>query len=104
MAISEARGKKIGLLAFTDNEPPWSAAPQRPGVWHIPVETEARSAELLFDKVREARKQVDIALIGAKISGYSHCDQPFWNGFPTFSEHQTCQPNAPIDARSSPNC
>jgi len=65
MAISEPRGRKIGLLAFTDNEPGWSAAPQRPGVWHVPVETEARSAQLLFNKVRQAHKLVDIVIVSA---------------------------------------
>ena len=36
-AIWSVNGKTIGLLAFTDNEPAWSATDEQPGVWYVPI-------------------------------------------------------------------
>ena len=65
MAVSEARGKKIGLLAFTDNQPEWSATTQKRGVWYVPVDVDGMPAQLLFDRVRSAHKQVDVVIVSA---------------------------------------
>src|SRR6266436_6961841 len=36
-AIWETKGKKLGLLAFTDNEPGWEATAAHPGIVYSPL-------------------------------------------------------------------
>jgi poly-gamma-glutamate synthesis protein (capsule biosynthesis protein) len=35
--VLEARGLRVGILAFTDNEPGWAATPDAPGTNYIPI-------------------------------------------------------------------
>ena len=64
-AVSEVMGKKIGLLAFTDNQPEWAAGSHQAGVWYVPIDVADRRAQLVFDRVQKMRSQVDIVLISA---------------------------------------
>ena len=49
-ALLEAKGIRVGVLAFTDNEPGWAATPTTPGINYLPVSLE----EAHFGRVRRA--------------------------------------------------
>jgi poly-gamma-glutamate synthesis protein (capsule biosynthesis protein) len=64
-AIVEAHGVRIGILAFTDNEPEWAATAERAGVYHVPVELGDARARALLAAVRAAKAAVDILIVSA---------------------------------------
>jgi poly-gamma-glutamate capsule biosynthesis protein CapA/YwtB (metallophosphatase superfamily) len=64
-AICEVAGRRIGLIAFTDNEPMWAATESEPGVFHVPIDLEGAAAVRLLDAVRRARGQVDLLVVSA---------------------------------------
>lgn len=68
VAISEvttAKGTfKVGMIAFTDNEPEWEVGDQ-PGVFYVPVNLEETSARYLLHEIEEAKKDVDFLIISA---------------------------------------
>lgn len=55
----------IGLLAFTDNEPAWEAAPDRPGTLYAPVDLRDARTLRLFERVSQARKATDVLIVSA---------------------------------------
>jgi poly-gamma-glutamate capsule biosynthesis protein CapA/YwtB (metallophosphatase superfamily) len=65
MAISVVKGCRIGVLAFTDNEPDWAATPTKPGVLYSPIDVDDKRAAYLFGLIREGRKNADILLVSA---------------------------------------
>lgn len=65
VAVSSVRGKKIGLLAFTDNEPDWEAKARQPGVFYVPVDLEDRRAQNLLEIVRSERDALDLLIASA---------------------------------------
>ncbi|HEY7726942.1 MAG TPA: CapA family protein, partial [Candidatus Eisenbacteria bacterium] len=64
-AMLEAGGLRIGLLAFTDNEPAWAAAGARPGVCHVPASPDAAEARALIDRVGRLSRETDAVLVSA---------------------------------------
>ncbi len=65
LATSEVSGRKIGLLAFTDNEPEWEATADRPGVFYVPTDLSDPRAVKLLNKIRESRQAVDSLIVSA---------------------------------------
>jgi poly-gamma-glutamate capsule biosynthesis protein CapA/YwtB (metallophosphatase superfamily) len=65
LATSEVSGRKIGLLAFTDNEPGWEAAADRPGVFYVPTDLDDSRAMKLLDTIRGSREVVDLLIVSA---------------------------------------
>jgi poly-gamma-glutamate synthesis protein (capsule biosynthesis protein) len=63
LAVSSVRGIKIGLLAFTDNEPGWEAKADQPGVFYVPVDLKDRRAQKLLEIVRTQRNAVDLLIV-----------------------------------------
>jgi poly-gamma-glutamate synthesis protein (capsule biosynthesis protein) len=57
--------QRIGLLAFTDNEPAWAANHTHPGVWHVPIDLSDERAMHLLDTVRHASDAVDCLVVSA---------------------------------------
>lgn len=57
--------RRIGLLAFTDNEPAWAANHAHPGVWYVPIDPADARATHLFETVRHARGEVDWLIVSA---------------------------------------
>ncbi|HEX2729658.1 MAG TPA: CapA family protein, partial [Rubrobacteraceae bacterium] len=56
-ALMEARGERVALVAFTDNEPPFAAAGGKPGTNYLPVSTAPevlRRVEAAIGTAREA--------------------------------------------------
>jgi len=64
-AVWEVKGQKIGLIAFTDNEPAWEATAERPGVLYVPVMLQEKRAKNLLELVRKTRERVDLLLVSA---------------------------------------
>jgi poly-gamma-glutamate capsule biosynthesis protein CapA/YwtB (metallophosphatase superfamily) len=55
--ILDAPGEeKVALLAFTDNEPPFAAAPDRPGTNYLPVSLETEVLERVETTISAARE------------------------------------------------
>jgi poly-gamma-glutamate capsule biosynthesis protein CapA/YwtB (metallophosphatase superfamily) len=64
-AIWSVKGKTIGLLAFTDNEPAWAATDEQPGVWYVPIALQEKRAKRLFEVVRRTKEAVDVLIVSA---------------------------------------
>ena len=64
-AIWNVAGKTIGFIAFTDNEPPWEATGEQPGVWYVPIALQDKRAEYLFEQVRKTKEVVDMLIVSA---------------------------------------
>jgi poly-gamma-glutamate synthesis protein (capsule biosynthesis protein) len=56
-------GRKLGLLAFTDNEPDWEATADRPGVFYVPTDLTDSRAMKLLDIIRASREVVDLLIV-----------------------------------------
>ena len=65
LATSEVSGRKLGLLAFTDNEPDWEATADRPGVFYVPTDLTDSRATKLLEIIRESREVVDLLIVSA---------------------------------------
>ena len=64
-AVWEVKGKKLALMAFTDNEPGWAATEHQPGIQYIPITLEDTRAVHLFEQVRKTKERVDFLVIAA---------------------------------------
>jgi len=62
-ALFEVRGIKIGLIAFTDNEPEWEATAQKPGIFYVPIDMKDDRAKKLSEIVRQTKKEVDLLIV-----------------------------------------
>lgn len=62
-AIWSVKGTRIGLLAFTDNEPAWEATGEQPGVWYVPIALHDRRGKHLFEVVRRTKEAVDLLIV-----------------------------------------
>jgi poly-gamma-glutamate capsule biosynthesis protein CapA/YwtB (metallophosphatase superfamily) len=65
IATAEASGWRIGLFAFTDNEPNWEATKDSPGVFYMPVDLNDSRASRLLDIIQEQRGAVDLLIVSA---------------------------------------
>lgn len=68
IATFEAPGWRIGLVAFTDNEPPWEATPERPGTLYVPVDLQDQRVHNLLELIRGGT-QVDTLIVSAHWGG-----------------------------------
>jgi poly-gamma-glutamate synthesis protein (capsule biosynthesis protein) len=78
-ALWEVQGVKLGLVAFTDNQPEWEATEQQAGIYYVPVKLQDERAQQLFALVSQARELVDLLIIAAHWG-------PNWGSAPP-SEH-----------------
>lgn len=65
LATSEVSGRKLGLLAFTDNEPDWEASEAQPGIFYVPTDLNDSRAMKLLEIIRESREVVDLLIMSA---------------------------------------
>jgi poly-gamma-glutamate capsule biosynthesis protein CapA/YwtB (metallophosphatase superfamily) len=65
LATAEVGGRKLGLLAFTDNEPDWEARADQPGVFYVPTDLHDSRAVKLLDLIRHSRRAVDLLIVSA---------------------------------------
>ncbi len=64
-AIWEMKGIKLGLIAFTDNEPGWEATEERPGIFYVPIQLYDKRAKKLLEAVRKTKEVVDLLIVSA---------------------------------------
>ena len=64
VATVDIHGWRLGFIAFTDNEPPWEATRQRPGVFYAPVSLDDRRARHLIEIVRHS-EDLDLLIVSA---------------------------------------
>ena len=57
------KGIKLGLIAFTDNEPGWEATDEQPGIFYVPITLKDKRAEKLFEKVNRTKEVVDLLVV-----------------------------------------
>jgi poly-gamma-glutamate capsule biosynthesis protein CapA/YwtB (metallophosphatase superfamily) len=63
--IAEVCGRKLGLLAFSDNEPGWEATAGEAGILYVPVNLNDPRAKRLLEIVRAHAKLVDLLIVSA---------------------------------------
>lgn len=56
-AMLEAAGVRVGLIAFTDNEPVWAAGPGKPGTNYIGIRLDPNVLQRVEEGVAHARAQ-----------------------------------------------
>ena len=56
---------KIGFIAFTDNEPFWSAEKNKPGIFYIELNEKGKNFDYLIDLIKQTKKEVDILILSA---------------------------------------
>ena len=54
-AVVDVDGTRVGLVAFTDNEPDWAARNDSPGTHFLPINTDPETLSRVENAVREAR-------------------------------------------------
>jgi poly-gamma-glutamate synthesis protein (capsule biosynthesis protein) len=64
-AVRTVAGVRVGMIAFTDNEPGWEASGVMPGVLHVPIDRSDKRAEALFSAVRLGKLEVDVLVVSA---------------------------------------
>jgi poly-gamma-glutamate capsule biosynthesis protein CapA/YwtB (metallophosphatase superfamily) len=64
-ALFKVNGIKMGMIAFTDNEPDWEGAAQKPGVFYAPIDIHDDRAKRLFEVVRQTKKEVNLLIVSA---------------------------------------
>jgi poly-gamma-glutamate capsule biosynthesis protein CapA/YwtB (metallophosphatase superfamily) len=65
LATAVVQGQKIGLLAFTDNEPEWEAHAQAPGVFYVPTDLRDSRAKYLLSRIQEYKKVSGFLIVSA---------------------------------------
>ena len=65
LATADVRACKIGLIAFTDNEPGWEAATDRPGVFYVPTDLTDMRAKRLLDAIGTYSRVADYLIVSA---------------------------------------
>lgn len=65
VATASVNGVKIGMIAFTDNEPEWEAGKNKPGVFYVPINLKDKRAKYLLNVIKRAKKDLDLLIISA---------------------------------------
>lgn len=64
-AICVVKDEKIGMLAFTDNEPLWQAEENKAGIFYVPVNLRDSQAKDLIKRIQDLRVEVDFLVVSA---------------------------------------
>jgi poly-gamma-glutamate synthesis protein (capsule biosynthesis protein) len=65
LAVCERKGTRLGIIAFSNNEPTWEAGERKPGIFYSPIDVQNARAGKLLEVVRHARNTVDLLLVSA---------------------------------------
>ncbi|MBI2844293.1 MAG: CapA family protein [Armatimonadetes bacterium] len=55
-AVMDVAGVKVGVISFTDNEPPFAAGPYRPGANYIEISDDPATLARVNDSIAQARQ------------------------------------------------
>lgn len=64
-AIVKTDKGKVGIIAFTDNEPAWESTAEKPGVFYVPIEPGDVRAIHLLELIRNTKNEVDLLIVSA---------------------------------------
>jgi len=64
-AIIKTNKGKVGIIAFTDNEPAWESTPEKPGVFYVPIELKDGRAVHLLELIKQTKNVVDLLIVSA---------------------------------------
>jgi poly-gamma-glutamate capsule biosynthesis protein CapA/YwtB (metallophosphatase superfamily) len=64
-ATCRVKGIKIGMLAFTDNEPQWEASHALPGVHYVPVDLKDPKGKAFLELIQQLKQKVDYLIVSA---------------------------------------
>lgn len=64
-ALCHVKDQKIGMLAFTDNEPDFGAEEKRPGVYYMPTKMNDKRVKNFIKCVQQLQQQVDFLIVSA---------------------------------------
>jgi poly-gamma-glutamate capsule biosynthesis protein CapA/YwtB (metallophosphatase superfamily) len=64
-AITYVQGRRIGVIAFTDNEPGWEAEVSKPGIFYVPIDVHDRRAKKLLEMIHTCKAVVDFLIVSA---------------------------------------
>lgn len=64
-AVFYLKGKKIGFIAFTDNESAWSAEEDKPGIFYVELRKNGKNIDYLFKLIKKTKKVVDFLIVSA---------------------------------------
>jgi poly-gamma-glutamate synthesis protein (capsule biosynthesis protein) len=64
-AVIQCAGLRVGMIAFTDNEPAWEATDERPGTFYVPIDLHDHRAGQLFGLISDASSAVDLVVVSA---------------------------------------
>jgi poly-gamma-glutamate capsule biosynthesis protein CapA/YwtB (metallophosphatase superfamily) len=59
-AVSLVQGRRIGVIALTDNEPEWAAVERKPGIIYVPIDLHDTRAAGLLELIRQSKEAVDV--------------------------------------------
>lgn len=62
-AVLERNGKRVAMIAVTDNEPHWEATAELPGTFYTPINTDDQRAAELLALVSETAKHAAILIV-----------------------------------------
>lgn len=65
VATKEVSGLRIGMVAFSDNEPDWEAKDNVPGIFYVPTDFGDKRAERVFEIIEKAKRKVDLLIVSA---------------------------------------
>lgn len=64
-AFWDINGRKIALIAFTDNEPEWAAHENKPGILYVPTDINDKGCKIFLRHIENLRKEVDFLIVSA---------------------------------------
>jgi poly-gamma-glutamate capsule biosynthesis protein CapA/YwtB (metallophosphatase superfamily) len=64
-AIWDVQGRRLGLIAFTDNEPIWAASEEHAGIWYVPIQMQEKRAQYLLEVVRQTKAEISCLIVSA---------------------------------------
>ena len=65
LASFKIQNKRIGFIAFTDNEPEWEATTEHMGIFFVPTRLKDKRAECLLNLVKHGKEMVDLLIVSA---------------------------------------
>jgi poly-gamma-glutamate capsule biosynthesis protein CapA/YwtB (metallophosphatase superfamily) len=64
-AVTLVQGRRIGVIAFTDNEPGWEAEERKPGIFYVPIDVHDTRAKKLLEMIRKCKAELDFLIVSA---------------------------------------
>jgi poly-gamma-glutamate synthesis protein (capsule biosynthesis protein) len=69
ISVLEFEDLKIGILAFTDNQPDWEAREDYPGVWYVNTDLDDARMHQLLNLIRTEKEKIDFLIVSAHWGG-----------------------------------